>query len=204
MLPLTQFEISKDRLSPVRGEYEGNENSGKVIIFSHGFGVLRDSRGLFTQLGDALKDKYLIVRFDYCEINKKENWTKVPSYYIQVKMLKTVFDYIQKLFNPNEINIIAHSLGSIIVGKSLIKGVNIAVLIAPPASKPYKRIKKYFSSREGAIINKSGTSILPRTDGSKTHVDSEFWIETKKFDPPLLYSKLTKTSSKVFFKSYAG
>ena len=75
MIELTQFETRFDDRVTVKGEWEGNEKSGKVVIFSHGFGVTRDSHGSFNQLGDLLKDKFLVVRFDYSKIiPEKKSW----------------------------------------------------------------------------------------------------------------------------------
>jgi hypothetical protein len=49
----------------VNGECWGNEKTGKAVIFSHGFGVRRDSRGMFDELAELLKDNCLVVQFDY-------------------------------------------------------------------------------------------------------------------------------------------
>lgn len=94
-MKVTQFEIQTEKGLTVKGEYEGNERTGKLIIFSHGFGVTRDSHGMFTEIGDELKSEYLVVKFDYTIVNKEENWTKVFPYSKQVEMLKAV--YLQRI-----------------------------------------------------------------------------------------------------------
>lgn len=64
----TNFFLKRTK---VKGEYWGNRETGNVLIFSHGFGVKRDSKGMFTQLAEMLKDKYLIVLFDYVDVKKR-------------------------------------------------------------------------------------------------------------------------------------
>lgn len=49
MIRLTQFSIKLDEID-IKGEYEGNDEYGKVVVFSHGFGVKRDSWGMFNEL----------------------------------------------------------------------------------------------------------------------------------------------------------
>jgi len=60
MTKLTQFEVKLDKKDVIKGEYEGDADSGRAIIFSHGFGVKRDSWGMFTKLGDLLKSNFLL------------------------------------------------------------------------------------------------------------------------------------------------
>jgi hypothetical protein len=92
-MQVTQFEVKTKSGLTVKGEYEGSVTSKKVIIFSHGFGVTRDSHGMFTEIGDKLVSDYLVIRFDYTIVNKGENWTKVFSYNIQAEMLQAIDRY---------------------------------------------------------------------------------------------------------------
>ncbi len=198
---LNQFKCKLTSKISIKGEYEGNENTGKVVIFSHGFGVQRDDRGMFNDLGDNLKNKFLIVRFDYSLINEKDNSTEVYPYSIQSKMLKKVYSYIKNKFSPNEVNIIAHSMGCLIVGLARIKNLNKVLLLSGPPSSPYSGIKKYFSNRSGTKIDENGTSILKRSDGSLTYIKKNFWKEMKSVNPPKLYSHLAKNSEVIFIRA---
>jgi len=60
-------------------EITGNVESGKVVFVSHGFGVQRDSRGMFIDIENVLKNDFLGIRFDYNEIQKNGN-TQVASF----------------------------------------------------------------------------------------------------------------------------
>jgi len=201
-MKLQQFKLLKNNIT-VKGEVEGNEKSGKVIIFSHGFGVTRSSHGMFNEIGDVLKDKYIVVRFDYTIINKKENWTKAFPCSIQKKMLQAVYDYIQKEFKPKNVNIIAHSMGCFIAGMARLKNIDKVFLLAPPTSSPYIRMKEYFSKRPETRINEEGSSRIKRSDGSITIIEKEVWNEMKTVNPYKLYSDLAKENSVYIIRALA-
>lgn len=181
----------------VKGEYWGNEESGKVIIFSHGFGVKRDSRGMFTELAELLKDSYLAVLFDYVDVNE-DGSTTAYSFSKQAEKLKAVIKYVGKQFNPKEVDIIAHSQGCIIVGLVSPADIDKIVLVAGPTSAPGQRMKDYFSQRKGTEINKEGTSKIERSDGTTTLVPSEYWREASEVNPAEMYLRLSK-KSKIYF-----
>ena len=197
-MKLTQFETQTDKGLTVKGEYEGNETAGRVIIFSHGFGVTRDSHGMFTEIGDELKNEYLVVKFDYTIVNKEENWTKVFPYSKQVEMLKAVYKYIYNEFKPLEINIIAHSMGCLITGLAQLSNINKILLLASPPTAPYQRMKDYFAKRPETVIDESATSTIKRSDGSITYVESDFWHEMRDVNPPKMYKHLA-SKAEVFF-----
>jgi hypothetical protein len=198
---LTQFAIKTQSGAVVKGEYEGNLQSGKVIIFSHGFGVARDSRGMFTQVGDSLKDKYIIVRFDYAIVNKKEGWQKVPSYSKQAEMLRIVYEFVSKTFTPSEVNIVAHSMGCLIAGLAQLEKINKTILLAGLPTSPYLRMKEYFSKRPETDINDSATSVIMRSDGSKTYVESDFWAEMRSVKPVEMYKELADKHGICFIRA---
>src|SRR5476651_1698855 len=54
----TEFEIA----------ITGAELATTALIMVHGFGVSRDSRGLFTELGDASKYKAITIRGDFSDV----------------------------------------------------------------------------------------------------------------------------------------
>lgn len=194
MRKLTQFELQLNQDIPIKGEFEGDDNSGKVVLFSHGFGVKRDSLGMFTELGDSLKDEFLVIRFDYNKIDKAQSATIVYPYSTQVKILDKVIAFIQKKFKPRELNIIAHSMGCLILGMLSPNNINKAILLAAPPTSQYKRMKEYFSKRPGTKFHEKGVSKIQRSDGSWTLVGSDFWPDTKNVNPPILFKKLVQKS----------
>ena len=79
-----------------------NPEIGKqhIVIFSHGFGVLKDSRGLFTELSDMLSNHGIqSVLFDYNEIRLETNEVVVKPFSEQAKILQNVIVVPHKTLN---------------------------------------------------------------------------------------------------------
>lgn len=194
MTSLTQFEIPFADNLPIMGEYEGNEASGYVVIFSHGFGVKRDSWGMFNEIGKALKDRSMVVRFDYNRINTQENATYVLPCTVQSRMLACVIDHFTTLFSPTRTSIIAHSMGCVVTGLLQLKKIEKILLLAPPITSPYQRLKDYFSKRPGSRIDDTQSSVIERSDGSWTYIPPEFWPDIRLTSPFNLYKDLKPTT----------
>jgi len=168
-----------------------------AVIFSHGFGVRRDSRGMFTELAGRLEKDNLIVLFDYVDIDQDGNTTAYP-FSKQVEMLKDVIEYIREQQTLKEISIVAHSQGCVIVGLVSPKDINKILLVAGPTSAPGQRMKEYFSQREGTEIHEEGVSKIVRSDGTLTFIPPEYWQEASETNPAAAYLRLPK-ESKVYF-----
>ncbi len=201
MKHLTQFELDLDGDFLVKGEYEGNINSGKVVVFVHGFGMKRDSRGFFTEIGDSLKDNYLVVKFDLCKVIPEENATLTYSFSTQAEMLKKVVEYLNSTFNPDEINIIAHSMGCLVTGMASIGNINNTILLCSPPSKRFRAMQDYFSHKPGTEFNLDGISRVKRSDGSWTLIDSSFWHDLKSVNPPELIENMSLNSATYFIRA---
>ncbi|MBD3279162.1 MAG: hypothetical protein GF390_00440 [Candidatus Pacebacteria bacterium] len=200
-MKLTQFSILLNDNITIQGECEGNSDSKKAIVFAHGFGVKRDSWGMFNQLGDLLKGDYLVVRFDFVEILEKDNATKVFPLSTQAEMLKAVCAYSKSKLGVAEINIIAHSQGCLVTGLLSPDDASKIILLASPVESPYSRMKQYFASREGTEINEDGLSKIKRSDGSWTWVEAGFWDDIKSIDPAQLYSRLAAKTDLYFVRA---
>jgi len=192
MIKLTEFKIKTSNGETVLGEYEGNEKSGKVVVFSHGFGVTRTDHGMFTDLGDFLKGEYLVVRFDYNLINDKGKSMEVFPYSQQSRMLDAVLKFVKSSFKTKKVNLIAHSQGSLVVGVLQPSGINKTVLISTPLRSPYQRFKSYFSQRPGTKFDEEGKSQIQRSDGSTTYINKDFWPEIKSIKPLELFRRLAE------------
>ncbi len=190
MTSLTQFNIPFADNFAIKGEYEGNENAKRLVIFSHGFGVKRDSWGMFNEIGDTIKDRSIVVRFDYNRISIDENATYVLPCSMQSRMLSQVIEKFTVLFSPENTSLIAHSMGCVVVGLLQPKNIQKTVLLAPPTTSPYKRLIDYFSKRPGSRIDENKESVIERSDGSWTYIPPEFWSEIKTIKPQELYNDL--------------
>ena len=181
----------------VEGEYWKNEESNKVIIFSHGFGVTRDARGMFTELARLVEGNHTVVFFDYADVDENGNTTTFP-FSEQTKKLEAVIEFAREQFSSREMDIVAHSQGCIIVGLVSPDDVSKIILVAGPISAPGENMKEYFSQREGAVIDEEGTSELKRSDGTLTFVPSEYWKGANEVNPAEMFLALAK-KSKVYF-----
>lgn len=192
MIEITQFEIKLTDAIIIKGEYEGNLDSKRAIVFSHGFGVRRDSNNMFTDISNVLKNDYLIIKFDYNEINEEENTNFIYPYSTQAKMLATVISYTKNSLEQKEISLIGHSAGCVVIGLTDPKEISKIILLAPPVESLHINLEKQFNIRKGAILNKNNQSYLPRTDGSTSIIPAEFWSEILTLKPLELFNKFSK------------
>lgn len=181
----------------VKGEFWINKDTNKVVVFSHGFGVTRDARGMFTELASLIKDEYNIVLFDYSEIGEDGNTTTFP-FSEQAKKLREVLKHTREKLNPKKVIIVAHSQGCIITGLVSPDNVEKIILVAGPTSAPGENIKKYFQQRPGTEIDESGISKIERSDGTTTFIQSGYWKDAYEVNPEELFLELAR-KSKVFF-----
>lgn len=195
-LSLTQFELSLKNTT-VKGEYEGNPTSGKAVIFAHGFGVRRDSHGMFNELGDLLKEDRMVIRFDFTETLEEEGSIKVPPLSTQAEMLAAVLSYAADTLRAPELSIVAHSQGCLVTGLLSPDGIDKIILVASPIGNPYLGMKEYFGRREGTEIDEAGLSRLKKSTGWAL-LEPEFWQDIKAVDPVYLYQQLA-TKTNLFF-----
>ena len=179
------------------------ESKKHIVIFSHGFGVEKDSRGFFTNISETLLIyKIESVLFDYNEINKEKREITVKPFSEQTKILLSVIEKTIKE-NPNAIiDVVGHSQGSIIVSLAKPVGIRKIILLAPSFNKNIDRMLKIFKSRPGTEINMDGMSKLSRKDGSTTIISPEYWIERKNIPDPIdLSNELAKQTELVIINA---
>lgn len=162
----------------------------KYLVFSHGFGVKQDSKGMFTEIANVFPE-YTSVMFDYY-IESQENVFTIPSLYDQAKMLQDQVDVIRSNNKEADITIICHSQGCVVAGIAKPKGIAHAVLLAPPGTiSNHNKAKKYFSQRKNAIVETDGTIQFTRKDGSTSRISADFISDLTSVDPIKAYSQLS-------------
>jgi hypothetical protein len=163
-----------------------------IIIYSHGFGVQKDDRGLFTDITDSFPDAQHIM-FDYNKIDQANNTLTVAPLGRQAEMLAETFHQASQQNPAATIDIIAHSQGCIVAGLAGLPARR-TVLLAPPThtKKSDDKIKTYIMIQPGTTV-KNGVTIMPRRDGSTTIIGQDYWRDYDKIaDVPLLYNALSK------------
>jgi hypothetical protein len=161
----------------------------KFLVFSHGFGVKKDSRGMFTEIAEKFPE-YKPVMFDYNLINNETDEVTVEPYSKQSELLNAELNSIYKSDTDAEITLICHSQGCII--PCLIKDIKIerAVLLAPP-----KILGSNMRRNKNAVKTEQGEFRIPRKDGTTTIVTKEFVEELDKTFPLELYSNLSNSTN---------
>ena len=164
-------------------------NSKHVVVFSHGFGVCKDSRGLFTAIADALPDCDCVL-FDYSEFDEVKQAVVICPFSEQVLMLEKVLaDAIAKY--PNAIiDIIASSQGDIITAMLKPVGIRRFVLLVPPMSMDKTRTIERSKRNPGTVIDFNGVTKLVGRSGNAVLVPAMYWQERDLVKPVELYNNL--------------
>jgi len=159
----------------------------KYLLFSHGFGVRKDSKGMFSDIAQAFSG-YQAVMFEYNSYSLEGKLMTVPSYRQQARNLSDHIKAIYSFDSDAEIILIAHSQGSIMPG--LIKNIKLskAILLAPPSSVSARRSKQ----RPNRKLLKSGAVMIFKNDGSQILLSTRFMLGLRTTRPIKLYSQLAK------------
>ncbi len=164
-----------------------------IIIYSHGFGVRKDDRGLFTDIAAALPDSRHVM-FDYNQVDEATNNLTVVPLGGQAKKLRHVIEKA-KADNPGAIiDLICHSQGCVVACLAKPANVHKIIFTGPPAELSIDDMVRIFTARPGSEINLHGISRLQRADFSVTTVPPEYWNSIKNIDPIALYNELAKTT----------
>lgn len=168
-----------------------------IVIFSHGFGVRRDARGLFTDIVEAFRNGDVdidVELFDYTIFNEEENTITVPPLSRQAEVLQSKVEEVRRVYPDATIDIVCHSQGAVAAGLISMEGMHIRkmIFIAPPVTLDFTRMLSAFQSREGTIIDMDGMSRLARRDGSFTLVPSMYFKERKNIQPMELFVSVSQ------------
>lgn len=173
-------------------------NPKKVVIFSHGFGLRKDNRGLFTMLSKKLEKKGIkTILFDYNKYDSKLKKLYVAPFSAQAKKLQEVIDKTVKKYSKSEIIIIGQSQGSFIPTLCDVDDVKKVIGISPFLyGKMEGVIRRYTKSPEN-VLNFSGESIRKRSDGSTTVIPASYWKERFNSKVEDLYNQLAEKTNLV-------
>ena len=168
--------------------------SKQIIVYSHGFGVLKEDRGLFTDIEAALPDAEHIM-FDYNVSNAAKNTLTVSSLTKEVVKLAQVLTKVRTNYPEAKIDLVCHSQGCVVAAMLLPKNIRRTVLLTPPSGYDISRTLKLFGERPGAKIDINGLTSFPRRDGSTTIVPADYWTSRAGIEPITLYNALAQVSA---------
>ena len=159
------------------------------LIFSHGFGVRADARGLFTEISAAFPE-FESVLFDYNTIAKDGN-TIVTPIDKQIEILESMLKNID-----GNSYLIAHSQGCMVAALAKLPSLKGVILLTPPKITNMNRVIEKMKLRSGSVIDLDGMSKYPRSDGKFTYIPKEYTESLGSLgDSDDLYQPLSKRSS---------
>lgn len=83
------------------------------------------------------------------------------------------------------------------IAKGVQNVVRHILLAPPPTENVVERTKAKFRTRKRAVLNETGTSIYPRTDGTRTIILPTYWKDAARVHPLELFKQafpLTETT----------
>lgn len=156
-----------------------DETTENIVIFVHGFGVRWDSRGMFTEIDAQLPAGWGSVLFDFYEVDGKDVYISPVSE--QIGRLKDIILNTKVDFPQATLHIVAHSKGCIITALAKPEISGSIILLSPPEEYS-SRFQTYFESVEGAQWI-DGTLVVPRKDGTTSHIPQAYFDETHDIMP---------------------
>ena len=158
----------------------GPDDATECMVFSHGFGVGRDSRGMFTDLVEQLSDKYLCILFEYTRV--ESDATHVDSYQTMLWTLMRVIEHVQEQYAPRSIHLVAHSMGCLLAASQSIQ-FHKQIYLAPATEPLSERLKNHFKQNPNTVIDALGNVSAKRSDGSTTQISRRFFDELQPVIP---------------------
>lgn len=165
----------------------------KYLVFSHGFGVKKDDRGLLTDIADSFPN-YESVLFDYNDVDEQHNVLTVAPLRRQAEMLLDEIDIVRQSDPEAVISLICHSQGCVVAALANPSDIQQAIFLTPPGNVSAERIKEFFGKRPGTVAEDDGTMRVPRRDGSTTRIPQQFLDDISSIDATKIYSSLAKNT----------
>lgn len=165
-----------------------------VILFSHGFGVMKDNRGLFSFLSASLESKGFATKmFNYNHFDKKTRELLAIPFSKQANILQKEINKLAKDKRYKSIIILGHSQGSFIptLCTDLTK-VEKVIGASPFFQTKLEDLEKRYTKLSGNELDFYNITRRRRTDGSVTVIPPEYWEERFKTDVVSLYNKLAQ------------
>jgi pimeloyl-ACP methyl ester carboxylesterase len=163
----------------------------QAIIYSHGFGVQKDDRGLFTDIAEALPS-FEHVQFDYNQINIEENTLTAATLNQQAGLLSEQIRLARTKYET--VDLICHSQGCLAAALANPRGVRSIIFLAPPDNTDIDQFADLFRNRPNSTINFKAISKVTRRDGSTTIIPAQYWSSLGSIDAMECYQALAQMS----------
>lgn len=165
----------------------------RIVIFSHGFGVRKTARGLFTAISGALPHDRSIM-FDYNPINEASNTLTVKPLQEQALKLRKVINTTRAEYPDAIIDLVCHSQGCVVAALLKPRGIRKVIMLTPPADSSEAAVVEQLGTRRGIDIDVTVRTRLARADGSTTVIHPEYWQSLAGIEPVKLYNRLARVT----------
>ncbi len=179
-----------------------------IVIFSHGFGVYADGRGLFPDIINHLPTVKPIM-FDYNRSDPTANTLFASTLDEQVDKLRKVYQDVRGESPDAIIDLVCHSQGCVVAAMARLEGVRKTIFLAPPDDNFGRGIDKKLEDmlvkkmRPGTKRLEDGSISYPRRDGSTTVIPMAYWDSRRGIEPVSLYELLAKQTTLVIVQAKA-
>jgi len=175
-------------------------SASRVVIYSHGFGVRKTDRGLFTAISKNLSDTKSVM-FDYNPINEEANTLTVKPLYEQALKLRKVINATRIEYPGAIIDLVCHSQGCVVAALVKPRGIRKIIMITPPDDMSEASLVNQLGTRSGNSIDVTVRTRLSRSDGSTTVIHPEYWQSLAGIDPVRLYNKMARFTKLVIINA---
>lgn len=176
-----------------------------IVIFSHGFGVYQDDRGLFPAIAAGLPNAKPVM-FGYNRV-EADNTLIASTLEEQVERLRQIYEGIKANNLDATIDLICHSQGCVIAAQAQLDGIRKTIFLAPPDVRFGANIDqkiedvKVRKKRPGTKILPDGSISYPRRDGSTTIIPTPYWESRRNVNPIPLYKELSKKTDLIIVRA---
>lgn len=171
-----------------------------ILIFSHGFGVRKDDKGLLSEIAETFPERDSVL-FDYNEIDEVNKTLTVPPLSFQAEKLNKIINSTKESNPGAMIDLIAHSQGTIVAAMAKPNGIRRVIFLTPPFDMTIERTIARYQSKPGFVVNLEGMSILPVLEGYTRLIPAEYWAERKSMKPFDLYNSFAELSEIVMIEA---
>ena len=159
----------------------------RKILFVHGFGVMKDSRGMFTELADVFREHGVTsILIDLNEKHEEGN-IYVNSLSEQARILTETYE--REHSDGSMVDIVCHSQGCVVATLAHIPAIRTTIFLAPPIENNPERTIAYFSRNPESVVDINGVSRFARNDGTSTFVPARYWEDRARIDYQALYKE---------------
>jgi Alpha/beta hydrolase family len=152
----------------------------QVVVYAHGFGVQRDSLGMFRDLAHGLPDTYTSVLVDMNYVSGTTVTLRTLTEQAEV-LAQTVAEARRK--RPEaQIHLVAHSMGCIVAAMLGDTDLGQVVFLAPPTKTSGGRSREKYMNYPGAVLE-GRVLTVPRRDGTTTVIDLDYFDDLESRNP---------------------